>query len=94
MYGNMKRFKKKSVDILAEIICDICGGSCSYENFGHEYASIEAVWGYGSTMDGKEYEIHLCESCFKSIIKYLKERRYSFLNCDANLNSYYPLDGK
>ena len=55
----MKRFKKKSVDILAEIICDICGGSCSYENFGHEYASIEAVWGYGSTMDGKEYEIHL-----------------------------------
>jgi hypothetical protein len=90
----MKRLKKKTVDVLAEIICDICGGSCSCENFGHEYASIEALWGYGSSMDGKEYEIHLCELCFKSTIKYLKEKRCSFSHCDANLNGYYALDGK
>jgi hypothetical protein len=42
----MKKYKKIMVDVVSDIVCDICDKSCSEPQSGLiEYAVLEALWG-------------------------------------------------
>lgn len=85
----IKNKKIVEIDVINEVLCDLCGNSCSkksYDELGHskqpkhEYAEICANWGFYSDSDNKKYEIHLCEHCFYDVLAYLK------LNCKTDIN--------
>lgn len=67
---------KRTVEIVTNIICDGCGGSCAKgaDKDALEYATLAARWGYYSQHDGEIYSYHLCEYCFFGVLAYLKER--------------------
>lgn len=93
----MKIFKKKLVKSISDVLCDICGNSCTIipDNFGPDFATLEACWGYGSKYDGKKFDIDICENCFTSTIKYLKEQRHkNFNNEPLNISGHCPFDGE
>jgi hypothetical protein len=71
----MKIFKHKQVELLDEVICDVCGESCKDQNIGNEFASLCADWGYASKQDGAKYDINLCENCFEKTLQFLKSAR-------------------
>lgn len=70
----MRIFKKELKEVLDEVICDICGGSCKKE-YNQEYAELIATWGYDSNKDLTQYNVDLCENCFDKTIDYLKSIR-------------------
>ena len=71
----MKTYKKKTVKSVDKIYCDVCGESCTTDNFGSEYAVLEAAWGYASNHGGTMFELQICEYCFFDIIKYMKNKK-------------------
>ena len=89
----MRTYKKKLTKVIREILCDCCGQSCTKEvptikpSFDHEYAKIEATWGYFSKQDGMQYDIEICESCFNEVLQSIKKIRKRIL---GSLN--YPHD--
>jgi len=56
-----------------DVVCDLCGKSCRFvisekediANFN--YATITPKFGYGSKLDGIEYEKQICEDCYTKI---------------------------
>ena len=85
----MKTYKKKSVQVVHEILCDSCGKNCTITEpcHEHEYAEISATWGYFSNQDGLQYDIQICETCFNEVIDFLKKKRKRNLGCFD-----YPFD--
>lgn len=76
----MKTFKKKTVKVLDQIICDVCGKTCTDDFYNnHENATLEAMWGYNSRSDGTKFEIHLCENCFGDVLGWMREKRKEYL---------------
>jgi hypothetical protein len=73
----MKTYKKKTVKVVDQILCDCCGQSCSNE-YDHEFAAIEAKWGYWSKQDGTVYGIQICETCFTEVLNFIKDKRRTF----------------
>lgn len=71
----MKTYKRAFIKREDKVYCDVCGGLCTQDNFGSEYASLEASWGYASRSDGTKYNIQICETCFYDVITWMKERR-------------------
>jgi hypothetical protein len=71
----MKLYKKVYVKREDKVYCDVCDKLCTDENFGSEYAVLEALWGYASKSDGKRFDIQICEDCFYEIIEWIKTRR-------------------
>ena len=72
----MRTFKKKTIQTLDKIYCDICNSCCTHEDYNdHEYALIEASWGYFSNSDGSKYDIHICEKCFDDLLDWMKNKR-------------------
>lgn len=71
----MKIIGKMEVDTVTDVVCDVCLCSTQVDNGGHEFATIQAHWGYGAKHDGERYEIHLCESCFFETVAYLRQER-------------------
>lgn len=71
----MKIKEKKEVEIVSDILCDVCLESTRVEDYGLQYAMLQARWGYGSAHDGERYEIHLCERCFFQTVASLKQER-------------------
>lgn len=61
----MEYFKQQSVktDVLIDIICDHCGGSCMVEFGNYEFMKLDASWGYGSKKDFEKWSAHICEKC-------------------------------
>ena len=88
----MRTFKKKTVKVVDQILCDCCGQSCTKE-VDHEYATIEATWGYFSEQDGTKYSIELCENCFNEVLTFLKEKRKKVLGPFKYLYENDPLNG-
>lgn len=83
----IKNKKLVELDVIDEVLCDLCGKSCSKspcEKLGHsnqpkhEYAELYANWGFYSDSNNKKYEIHLCEYCFYDVLAYCK------LNCKTD----------
>lgn len=75
----MKTHKKEYKQVIDKIYCDMCGLCCTDDNFGNEYATIEASWGYGSSKDGSKFDIQLCEKCFDDVLELIKKKRKSYL---------------
>ena len=63
------------VDVVADVICDVCRSSTSIPGYGMQYGKLEARWGYGSKHDGEHYQVHLCESCFFRVLSGLRRER-------------------
>lgn len=90
----MKLYKNKTVKVVDSIYCDACGTNCTHEQMGHEYATLEATWGYMSTQDGTQYNIHLCEKCFTEILDSIKKKRKRVLGCFTYPYENDPLEGE
>jgi hypothetical protein len=96
----MRTWKKKSVKVVDDVRCDCCGQSCTKEvptikpSFDHEYATIEATWGYFSNHDGSQYNIDLCENCFFQVLEFIKNKRKEVLGPFQFPYSNDPLDGQ
>ena len=96
----MKTYKKKLTKVVDQILCDCCGQSCTKEfpttkpSFDHEYASIEATWGYLSNQDGIQYDIQICETCFTEVLDFIKDKRRKILGPVKYPYDADPLEGK
>lgn len=66
---------QKLVDVVQDIICDVCGSGTRVPGYGLQYGQLEARWGYGSQHDGEHYRIHLCEPCFFGVLSGLQRER-------------------
>lgn len=89
----MKTYRNKLIKSIDSIYCDMCGENCTQEQLGHEYALLEAQWGYNSKQDGKRYDIHLCEQCFMDIVIFIKKQRKTNLGPFKYAYKYDPLEG-
>ena len=56
--------EQASVEILKDVLCDVCKCSTLIPGSGLQYGRLEAQWGYGSKHDGEHYQVRLCEPCF------------------------------
>lgn len=90
----MKTYKTVKRKIEDTVRCDMCDYLCTIDQFGSEYATLEATWGYGSKKDGKKYDIQLCELCFDKIIQYIKKHRKEYLSAFSYPINTDPLDGE
>lgn len=71
----MKITGRIEVETVTDIVCDVCGESTRVEHGGHQFGTLKAHWGYGTTHDGERYEVHLCELCFFQALANLKQER-------------------
>lgn len=72
----MKLYKEVKRKVEDKVFCDICGQSCTLDQFGSEYATLEAQWGYSSKRDGQKFDIQICEKCFEEILEWIKTKRH------------------
>ena len=89
----MKTYKKKTVKVVDQILCDCCGQSCSNE-YDHEFATIEAKWGYWAKQDGTVYDIQICEHCFNEVLQCMKKIRKRILGSLKYPHNTDSLEGK
>lgn len=83
----MKTYKIIQKKVEDKVYCDVCGHSCYVEQIGSEYATLEAVWGYGSKHDGLRFDIQICDKCFEDTLNWIQQKRKS------NLGPFnYPYD--
>lgn len=40
------------VDVVEDVICDVCRSGTRIPGYGLQYGKLEAQWGYGSQHDG------------------------------------------
>jgi hypothetical protein len=91
----MRTYKTKPKKVVDEILCDCCGESCTTTEpvVEHEYATIEATWGYFSDQDGKQFNIDLCENCFNDVLSFIKDSRRKILGPFKYPHKTDPLEG-
>jgi len=82
----MKIKEKQAVEVVHDLLCDVCLESTRVEGGSLQYAVLQAHWGYGSAHDGERYEIHLCERCFFQAVASLKQERRIQTMFSANDN--------
>ena len=75
----MKTYKKVTKKVEDKVICDVCGKICTNDNYGSEYATVEALWGYSSSRDGEKFDIQLCENCFGDMLGWMRNKRKEYL---------------
>lgn len=90
----MRTYKTVKRKVEDQVRCDICDYLCTNDQLGSEYATLEAMWGYNSSKDGKKYDIQLCESCFDEIIEWMKQKRKKILGCFSYPHETDPLKGQ
>lgn len=71
----MKIRTVETIEIVTNVICDVCGVSTRVEGYGMQFGTVQARWGYGSQHDGECYEVHLCEGCFFHTLGNLRRER-------------------
>ncbi|MCT7655007.1 hypothetical protein MBH78_10465 [Oceanimonas sp. NS1] len=72
----MKVTSKQLVDVVTDVLCDVCGESTSQDGqHSPQFGMLQADWGYGSPHDGESYQVHLCEGCFFATLASLKEQK-------------------
>lgn len=67
----MKKIAQKTIEVIDDIECDICGKTCKDHMENFENASLTAYWGYSSKKDGQQYDIDICENCFDKTLEFL-----------------------
>jgi hypothetical protein len=77
----MRTYKTEPKKVVDEILCDVCGESCTITEpiVEHEYAELIATWGYFSDQDGKQFNIDLCENCFNDVLSFMRNSRKKIL---------------
>lgn len=90
----MRTYKKVTKKVEDRVYCDICSSSCTSDNFGSEYATLEALWGYGSQKDGEKFDIQICENCFDEILVWMRQKRKFYLGPFNYPYDQDPLRGK
>jgi hypothetical protein len=75
----MRTYKTVKKQVEDQVLCDVCGKVCTDDNYISEYATVEAMWGYASSMDGTKFDIQLCENCFGDMIGWMREKRKEYL---------------
>lgn len=88
----MRTYKTIKRQVEDTVRCDICDHNCTHKQFGSEYATLEASWGYNSQKDCKKYDIQICDSCFDKMILWMKKERQKILGCFIYPHDD-PLDG-
>lgn len=68
----MRKYEKRLVKTLADIVCDMCNKSCQKPQDSFEYGTLTAAWGYFSQHDEETIRLDLCEECFYSIMAFIK----------------------
>lgn len=63
------------MDVVEDVICDVCRSGTRIPGYGLQYGKLEARWGYGAQHDGKHYCVHLYEECFFSVLGLLRRER-------------------
>ena len=76
----MKKIANKTIEVIDDIICDICGNNCKDKLENIESAALTAYWGYTSRKDGQQFELDICENCFDKLIKFLSDLKGSQIN--------------
>ncbi|MEB0024789.1 hypothetical protein QN375_03130 [Pseudomonas sp. MH9.2] len=71
----MKIRAVRPVEIVIDVLCDVCAESTCAEDGGAEFGTLQASWGYGSQHDGERYKIALCEFCFFHTLSHLRRLR-------------------
>lgn len=90
----MKTYKIVERKVEDQVHCDICGKSCSVEQIGNEYATLEALWGYGSKYDGIKFDIQICDKCFDDTLTWIKQKRKQNLGPFSYPYNKDPLKGQ
>ncbi|MBD8709631.1 hypothetical protein IFT47_23650 [Pseudomonas sp. CFBP 13711] len=79
----MKITGKVEIEAITDVLCDVCRLTTRSESGNLQFATLQALWGYGAEHDGERYELHLCEGCFFQAVANLKQqRRVQNLFCD------------
>ena len=90
----MRTYKTVKRKVEDQVRCDICGSICSVDQIGSEYATLEALWGYGSLRDGTKFDIQICPQCFEEVLDWIKKRRKRYLGCFDYPYETDPLKGQ
>lgn len=61
-----------------KLMCDVCSGPCFHECdkddpdfISHEFATIEAYWGFYSNKDLFHDRTYVCEKCYDEIMEFI-----------------------
>mgnify|MGYP001607061169 CR=1 FL=1 len=65
------------VEVLEDIICDMCGLSCIVHEYDNGIRDIESAhfyanWGYGSRDDGENWAVDLCIDCAYKVKNFIE----------------------
>lgn len=92
----MRTYKTEPKKVVDEILCDVCGESCTVAEpiVEHEYAELIATWGYFSDQDGTQYNIELCENCFNDVLTFMKNSRLKIFGSNKYPYKVDPLEGR
>jgi hypothetical protein len=63
------------VNVVEDVLCDVCCSSTRILGYGLQYGRLEAHWGYGTQHDGEHYRVRLCEPCFFRVLSGLRRER-------------------
>lgn len=72
----MKVTQSGQLDVVIDVVCDICGMSTRDGDGELQYGTTQASWGKGSVHCGETYELHLCENCFFAQVAEMKRTRW------------------
>jgi hypothetical protein len=72
----MKVTQAAQLEVVADVVCDVCGMSTRNGDGELQYGTMHASWGRGSAHCGETYELHLCENCFFSQVAEMKRTRW------------------
>lgn len=89
----MKTYRKVTKKVEHNVYCDICDKNCTDINYGSEYATVEALWGYASKRDGERFDIQLCENCFGDMLGWMRNKRQEYLGPFSFPHNKDPLKG-
>ena len=71
----MRKIEKitREIEETKDILCDICGKSCSTNMSNlYEYSTLSVSWGYGSRKDTESWHGEFCESCSDKIREFIE----------------------
>lgn len=75
----MKKIGEKTIEVIDDVTCDVCGKSCKDHMDNIESATLSAYWGYSSKKDGSNYDVDICESCFDKTLEFLAKLKGSII---------------
>lgn len=87
----MKVTSAEQIEPACDVVCGVCGAATRVEGSGLQFGALRASWGPGSAHDGECYEVHLCETCFFTVLAGLKRDRMvntMFSSGDEDLSNF------